>query len=338
MNALYGALGQQGFRFFDPRFAEGITKTGQYFIRSVGDIVTQTITRISGQQGDWAFYGDTDSAYMTLAPIIEKFILPKLIDADGNFDIQKVIDAMDRIVDDKITPAINKRCDYLAEYTNSLKQLMNFKRESLADKGVWIAKKRYALNVYDNEGVRYAEPKIKIMGLEIVRSSTPAPVRQMLKDAVKIVLTATEDELQNYCKTMYDKFMTLTPEEIAYPRGVQRLAHYSNKTTIYTKGCPIHVRAALMFNHLIKTHSLENDYESIKDGDKIKFIMLKTPNIIRENCIGFIDKFPRELNIEKYVNYDEMWEKAFIAPLENIINAIGWKHKEVASLESLFDD
>lgn len=337
MNSLYGAMGNQGFRFFDPRIAEGITKTGQYFIRAVGETVTAFISRMSGKQGDWAFYGDTDSSYFTLAPILEKFVIPKALNEDGSINTSKVVDSMDKIVNEKITPVINAACDDIAKYTNSLDQLMNFKREALADRGVWIAKKRYAINVIDNEGIRYSEPKIKIMGLEIVRSSTPAPVRQMLKDAVKIVLTGNEKELQRYCEVQEAAFMKLQPEDIAYPRGVQRLEHYSNPSTIYQKGCPIHVRAALMFNHLIQSHGLENEYPLIQDGDKIKFIMLKTPNTVRENCIGFIDRFPRELNIQRYVDYDEMWQKAFLNPLDNIIKTINWNYREVASLDSLFE-
>jgi len=277
-----------------------------------------------------------NSCYFTLKPLIEKFILPKLTNDDGSFDINKVIDAMDKIVEEKITPVINKSCDESATYTNSLKQLMNFKREALSNKGVVLAKKRYALNVHDNEGVRYATPKVKVMGLEIVRSSTPAPVRKMLKDAVNLVLSGSEKQMQEYCGEMEKKFMQLPPEQIAYPRGVQGLDKYSHPTNIYQKGCPIHVRAALMFNHLIKTHGIDGEYDMIRDGDKIKFITLKMPNKIRENVIGFVDRLPDEFNIRSYVDYADMWQKSFVAPLEKITDAIGWNYKEKSSLASLF--
>jgi DNA polymerase elongation subunit (family B) len=336
MNSLYGAMGNQGFRFFDPRIAEAITLTGQYYIRRVGIAIDEYVGKFSPELKDATFYQDTDSCYFTLKPLIEKFILPKLTNDDGSFDINKVIDAMDKIVEEKITPVINKSCDESATYTNSLKQLMNFKREALSNKGVVLAKKRYALNVHDNEGVRYATPKVKVMGLEIVRSSTPAPVRKMLKDAVNLVLSGSEKQMQEYCGEMEKKFMQLPPEQIAYPRGVQGLDKYSHPTNIYQKGCPIHVRAALMFNHLIKTHGIDGEYDMIRDGDKIKFITLKMPNKIRENVIGFVDRLPDEFNIRSYVDYADMWQKSFVAPLEKITDAIGWNYKEKSSLASLF--
>jgi DNA polymerase elongation subunit (family B) len=334
MNSLFGAAGNQGFRFYDPRIAEGITLTGQYFIQAVGNAIDAYISKLTKSEEKSTFYQDTDSCYVALHKIVEKFILPQL---GENYDTQKVIDAMDKISDDKITPVINIACDDIAQYTNSLSQLMNFKREALSDRGVFCSKKKYALNVYDNEGVRYAEPKIKIMGLEIVRSSTPAPIRKMLKDAVKIVLTGDEQELQSQIDGWKSEFLKMPPEEIAFPRGVQKLDHYAHNSNIYQKGCPIHVRAALLFNHLVRSHSLDNNYPLITDGDKIKFLYMKTPNSIHENVFGFIDKFPRELNIHRYIDYELMWEKAFIAPLDNIINTIGWTHKEEASLESLFE-
>lgn len=331
----YGAAGNEGFRFYDPRMAEGITITGQYFIRAVADAIDDYLSKITKSHLKSTFYIDTDSCYVTMESIVEKFIIPKL---GENPDIQKIIDAMDKIANEKITPVINTACDGLSDYTNSLKQLMNFKRESLADKGVWCAKKKYALNVYDNEGIRYAEPKIKIMGLEIVRSSTPAPVRKMLKDAVKIVLTGTEKELQSKIDGWRSEFDAMSPDAIAFPRGVQRLDHYVDNNNIYQKGCPIHVRAALLFNHHIKACNLGDSYPLINDGDKIKFVYMKMPNSIHENIFGFIDRFPHEVGITKYVDYNLMWEKAFLAPLDSIINTIKWNHKEMPSLAGLFDD
>ena len=339
MNSLFGAAGNQGFRFYDPRIAEGITRTGQLFIRYVGDAIDAYVCKVTASNKKATFYQDTDSCYVSLEEVIEKFILPKLeTDSDGKYDIQKVIDAMDKIADDRITPAINAACDDLAKYTNSLSQLMNFKREALSDRGVWCAKKKYALNVYDNEGIRYSEPKIKIMGLEIVRSSTPAPVRKMLKDAVTIVLTGDEKELQSHIGEWHSKFCALPAEDIAFPRGINGLDKYMNRDTIYQKGCPIHVRAALLFNNSVREAQLDDLYPLINDGDKIKFLYLRVPNPVHENVFGFIDKFPSELNMQKYIDYEEMWDKAFLAPLDSIIKTIGWNHKEVSSLESLFDD
>ncbi len=335
MNSLYGAMGNEGFRFFDPRIAEGITISGQYFIRSVGNSIDSYISKLTKSAEPSTFYQDTDSCYVTLQPIVEKFVLPKM---GADYDVHKVIDAMDKISNEKITPAINAACDDIAKYTNSLKQLMNFKREALADRGVWTGKKKYALNVYDNEGVRYSEPKTKVMGLEIVRSSTPAPIRKMLKDAVKIVLEGSEKDLQSKIDGWKREFLKMPPEEIAFPRGVQNMDNYMDTASIYKKGCPIHVRAALLYNHYVNKNNLGEMYPEITDGDKIKFIYLRVPNTVRENVFGFIDKFPHELGIEKYVDYEEMWAKAFLAPLDSIISTIGWHHKEKSTLAGLFDD
>lgn len=335
LNSLYGAAANEGFRFYDPRMAEGITMTGQYFIRAVGNAIDTYVSKIIGDDKFKAtFYQDTDSCYVELAPIIEKFVIPAL---KGEKNVTKIIDAMDKISNDKITPAINAACNEIAVYTNSVSQLMNFKREALADRGVWCAKKKYALNVYDNEGVRYADPEVKVMGLEIVRSSTPAPCRKTLKDAVKIILTSDEAELQSKIAGWKSNFMSLPPEEIAFPRGVQNLSSYSDPDAIYAQGCPMQSRAALLFNHHVTARGLEDTYPLIQDSDKIKFVYLREPNKLRENVIGFVDKFPHEFEVSQHVDYRTMWEKAFIKPLDGILQHIGWNHTKQANLDSLFD-
>lgn len=328
-------MAQEGFRFFDPRIAEGITMTGQYFIRSVEKAVNDYIIKLTKDKKDRVSAIDTDSVYLVLKDLVDKFIVPNMQDPSN---IHKIVDALDKISTEKITPVINAACDDIAQYTNSLSQLMNFKREAISSRGVWTGKKKYALNVYDNEGVRYVEPKTKVMGLEIVRSSTPAPIRKMLKDAVKIVLEGSEKDLQSKIDGWKKEFLKMSPEEVAFPRGVQNMDNYRDTASIYKKGCPIHVRAALLYNHYVNKNSLGEIYPEISDGEKIKFIYLKMPNNVRENVFGFIDKFPRELGIEKYVDYEEMWAKAFLAPLDSIISTIGWSHKEKNTLAGLFDD
>ena len=328
-------MAQEGFRFFDPRIAEGITITGQYFIRSVEKAVNDYIIKLTKDKKDRVSAIDTDSVYLVLKDLVDKFIVHNMQDPSN---IHKIVDALDKISTEKITPVINAACDDIAQYTNSLSQLMNFKREAISSRGVWTGKKKYALSVYDNEGVRYVEPKTKVMGLEIVRSSTPAPIRKMLKDAVKIVLEGSEKELQSKIDGWKKEFLKMSPEEVAFPRGVQNMDNYRDTANIYKKGCPIHVRAALLYNHYVNKNSLGEIYPEISDGEKIKFIYLKMPNNVRENVFGFIDKFPRELGIEKYVDYEEMWAKAFLAPLDSIISTIGWSHKEKNTLAGLFDD
>jgi len=210
------------------------------------------------------------------------------------------------------------------------------KRENIADRGIWTAKKRYILNVWDSEGVRYEEPKLKMMGIEAVKSSTPAPCRQMIKDALKLMMSGTEDEVIDYIANCRNKFGSLPPEEISFPRSVSDVIKYKSHSTIYAKGTPIHVRGALLYNHYIKENKLDNKYSLIQNGEKIKFCYLKKPNIIHENVISFIQDFPKELNLDKYVDYDLQFDKSFLDPLRIILDSIGWNVEKTNTLESFF--
>jgi DNA polymerase elongation subunit (family B) len=224
----------------------------------------------------------------------------------------------------------------LADYVNAYDQKMQMKRENIADRGIWTAKKRYILNVWDSEGVRYEEPKLKMMGIEAVKSSTPAPCRKMIKDALKLMMSGTEDEVIDFIENARKEFKKLPPEQISFPRSASDVNKYKASNTIYSKGTPIHVRGALLFNHLIKNANLTNKYSLIQNGEKIKFIYLKKPNTIQENVISFIQEFPKELNLDKYIDYELQFEKAFLEPLKSILDAIGWNVEKTTSLESFF--
>ena len=329
LNSLFGAMGNEYFRYYDARVAEGITMTGQYIIQEVGNALNAYLNKVVGTENhDYSFYSDTDSCYISLEPLVRKFY--------PDMDRDKLIGILDKICEEKITEAINKSCDGLADYTNAFQKKIIFKREAIAERGIWVAKKRYALNVYDNEGVRYKDPKLKVMGLEIVRSSTPAPVRTSLKEAVRLCLTSDEATLQKFIEETREAFYKMSPEEIAFPRGVNGLEKYTSQSDIYAKGTPMHVRGALMYNHLIKKANLDKKYELIQEGEKIKFLYLKEPNTIRENCIAFLGTMPKELDIHKYIDYKMMFQKAFLDPLNMIVDGIGWSTEKKATLEDLF--
>jgi len=249
---------------------------------------------------------------------------------------EKVVEILDKICDEKIEKAINKACDDLMSYTNAFEQKVYFKREVIADRGIWVAKKRYALNVYNNEGVQYKEPKLKVMGLEIVRSSTPEPVRKALKEAVNLALTKTELHLQKFIREFEEEYKTLKAEDIAFPRGVNGVEKYTDKASIYKQSTPMHVRGTLLYNFYLKDKKLDKKYELIQEGDKIKFLYLKEPNTIGENCIAFISSIPEEFQLTQYVDYNTMFEKSFLEPLTTILTGIGWSAKPVATLEGLF--
>jgi DNA polymerase elongation subunit (family B) len=329
LNSLFGAMGNEYFRYYDARIAEGITMTGQYIIQEVGKALNDYLNKVVGTNGhDYCFYSDTDSCYISLDPLVRKYY--------GNLSRDKLIDVLDKICEEKITETINKSCDQLADYTNAFQKKIIFKREAIAERGIWVAKKRYALNVYDNEGVRYKEPKLKVMGLEIVRSSTPAPVRESLREAVRLCLTADETILQRFIEKTQADFNKLAPEVIAFPRGVNGLLKYTSRADIYSKGTPMHVRGALLYNHLLEKNKLTQKYEMIQEGEKIKFLYLKEPNTLGENCIAFLGKLPKELDLVRYVDYKVMFEKSFLEPLNYIVEGLGWKTRPTATLEDLF--
>ena len=213
---------------------------------------------------------------------------------------------------------------------------MFMKRENIADRGIWTAKKRYILNVWDSEGVRYDEPKLKMMGIEAVKSSTPAPCRTMIKDALKLMMNGTEEDVIQFIDESRKQFKQLPPEDIAFPRTASNVQKYRASSTIYAKGTPIHIRGALLFNHYVKKNNLDKKYSLIGNGEKVKFLYLYKPNVIQENVLSFIQDFPHELGLDKYIDYDLQFEKSFVEPLKAILDSIGWSVEKTINLELFF--
>ena len=329
MNSLYGAMGNIFFRYYDIRVAEGITMTGQLIIRSVAKHLNEFVNKEAGSEGvDYSFYSDTDSTYITLDGLVKKNLKGR--------SKQDIVNVLDKYCATQIEPTINTACDALAEYLNTYQRKIKFKREVIADRGIWIAKKRYALNVYNSEGVAYDPPKLKVLGMEIVRSSTPAPVRKALKEAVEITLTKDELTLRQFVSDLETRWHDLDPEDIAFPRGINGLKEYSDSNSIFRKGTPIHVRGALIYNHLIRSKGLDKQYQYINEGDKIKFVYLREPNPLGTHVITFAGEIPPEFKLKEYIDYDTMFEKSFIDPLTSLLSCIGWQVREQASLEGLF--
>lgn len=273
---------------------------------------------------------NTDSVVFSFEKIIEKY-------CSGITDNKKIHDIIHKMIVMKIQPQIDKTCKELCNYINAYTPALKYKLEKICSSGIFVAKKRYALNVFSNEGVVYAEPQIKVTGLEIVRSSTPEVVRKSLKECVRIILNENESSLQNYVKEFKKKFYTLGIEEISFPRGVNGMSKYGDEKTIYKKGTPIHVRGCLLFNKILKDKKLDGEYELIKDGDKIKFCYLIIPNIIKENVISFPEKFPKELDLIEYIDYNMMYNKVFLEPLSSITNKIDWQIEQRYNLEDFFE-
>jgi DNA polymerase elongation subunit (family B) len=333
LNSAYGALGNQFFRFFDVRQASAITTAGQLSIKWIEMKLNAYMNKIlKTEDTDYVIASDTDSIYLCLDRLVNEAYLKENRSATS----EQVIAFMDRICEAKIQPFIDKAFGELARYTNAYAQKMIMKREALADKGIWTAKKRYILRIHNNEGVQYAKPKLKVMGLEMIKSSTPAACKVKLWDAIEIIFNKEENDVIDFIDKFREEFRTLEPVSISFPRGVNGLQKFADAKMIYGKGCPIHVRGSLIYNHLIRKHKLEKKYEFIKEGEKIKFIYLKEPNLIQSNIISFSNSIPKELDIIKYIDYDMQYEKSFVEPLKIILDSIGWKTEHISSLESFF--
>jgi DNA polymerase elongation subunit (family B) len=233
-------------------------------------------------------------------------------------------------------PFINKKYEELAKMMNAYDNKMVMEREVIADKGIWTAKKRYILQVHDSEGVRYETPKLKIMGIETTRSSTPQVVRDKLKECIKLILTTDEKTVIDFIEEFRDRFISLPAEDVAFPRGVNGLERYRDIKNIYSKGTPIAVKGALIYNYMIQKKNLDRKYEAIREGDKVKFLMLKVPNPTPEKVLAFTSNLPKEFELEKYIDYDTQFQKAFIDPIKTILETVGWQHERTATLEDLF--
>ena len=331
LNSAYGAIGNQYFRYYKLANAEAITLSGQVSIRWIERKMNQYLNKLlQTTDEDYVIASDTDSIYLNLGPLVDKFFATK------SSDKVAIVGLLDKICEDKFEPYIDQCYQNLANYVSAYDQKMQMKRENIADRGIWTAKKRYILNVWDSEGVRYEDPKLKVMGIESVKSSTPAPCRKMLKEAFNILMTGTEEDVIDFIDKSRAEFKSLPPEQISFPRSVSDVVKYKSHSNIYAKGTPIHVRGALLFNHYIVKNELSNKYSLIKNGEKIKFCYLKKPNTLHENVISFIQEFPKELNLDKYVDYDLQFEKSFVEPLKAILDAIGWNVEKTVNLELFF--
>ena len=329
LNSAYGAVGNRYFRYYDLRIAEGITTSGQLSIRWMANKLNAFMNKtLKTDNQDYVIAIDTDSIYLSLEHLVEKVCAGKSTEDKIKF--------MDKICEEVIQPVIDSGYAELATHMNAYDQKMQMKREVLADKGIWVAKKRYVLNVHNSEGVQYAEPKIKVMGLEMVKSSTPAVVRKKLKESLKVILYQNESALQDFVQKFKDEFESLPIEEIAFPRSISDLKTYTNNQTIYGPKTPIHVRGALLFNHYVKQHKLDKKYQLIGNGDKIKFIYLKKRNPINENVISFNTSFPVELKLEQYIDYDLQFEKTFTDAIDIVIRPLGWNSERQSSLDLMF--
>ena len=346
LNSAYGAIGNEWFRYYDLLIAEGITTAGQLSIRWIEDKINQYMNKLlDTKDKDYVIASDTDSIYVTFEGLIKKY-KPK-----------SPVDFLDIVAKEKIEPYINKSYQELANYTNAYAQKMQMKREVIADKGIWTAKKRYILNAWDVEGVRYKEPQLKMMGIEAVKSSTPAPCRQKIKDALQIIMSGDEKMLNSFIKKFRDDFMKLKPEDIAYPRSVNGVSKYTDNSSghdvsinlldmkkeivqynLFKKRAPIHVKGAILYNHLVEKHKMNNKLVYIQEGDKIKFLHMKEPNVYQSSSISFVTELPKGLGLHEMVDFELQFEKSFIEPLRFITDKVLWRIDDSYGQQGTLED
>ena len=327
LNSAYGAMGNQWFRFYDERNAEAVSVAGQLSIQWAEKTVNQYLNKTLGTENvDYIVASDTDSLYVRLDDLVSRV---------GLTDKEKIVNFLDKSCG-RIEDVIEKCYNELAEYVNAYQQKMVMKREVIADVGIWTAKKHYILNVHDSEGVRFEEPKLKIMGIEAIKSSTPEPCRKSLKEVFNIIVSGTEDEVITYIENFKEKFHSLRMEDVAFPRSVKGLSKYKDPATIYRKSTPIHVKGSLIYNHMLSNKKLSKKYPRIQEGEKIKYAYLKDPNPAGDRVISILNTLPDEFELEKYIDYDTQFQKSFVEPLKGVLDVIGWETERKSSLESFF--
>jgi len=332
LNSAYGAIGNEHFRYYRLANAEAITLSGQVSIRWIENKMNSYLNKLlSTDKVDYVIASDTDSIYLNLGPVVDKFF------GNKSSDKVRIVELLDKVCKDRLEPFIDASYQELATYVSAYDQKMIMKRENIAERGIWTAKKRYILNVWDSEGVRYKEPKMKIMGLETARSSTPQFYRDKLYEAYKIIVSKTNDELITFINDVRTETRNRPYEEIAFPRGVNGLEKYKHRTDIYCKSTPIQVRGSLLYNWYLKKHTIEHKHQRIQEGEKIKYIYLKMPNPIHEDAISFFSEIPQEFGVDPFIDYSRQFDKGFLKPLEKVLDCVGWEIKKTIKLGAFFE-
>jgi DNA polymerase elongation subunit (family B) len=330
LNSGYGALANIYNRWYRADFAEAITSCGQLTTRWIEGKLNELLNKTFKTEGvDYVIACDTDSVYIKADRFIEL--------AGKEMTTEQCVAYLDKVSLQLLEPFIDKKYEELCRYVNGYDQKMKMKRECIAQNAIWTAKKRYILNVWNQEGVAYSEPKLKMAGIEAIRTSTPMICRKAIKDTLGVIMNSTEERTQKFIADFRAEYNSMPFEVIASPRSVSDLNKYEDSSSIFAKGTPINVKGALMYNHLLVKHKLENKYEAIGDGQKIKYSYLKSPNPIQCNVIASPGTLPPEFGLDKYIDRDLQFVKSYLEPIKTIVEAIGWSVEKKFTLEDFWN-
>jgi DNA polymerase elongation subunit (family B) len=337
LNSFYGALSNMYFRWFNFDNAESITSSGQLTIKFIINKMNQFMNKICKTENvDYVIASDTDSIYVTLEKFVDQYAVYKGFNGHiRETDEIQIVKMIDFFCEKKIQPYLDICYDELAGMMNAYQQKMQMKRETIANKGIWRGKKMYILNAWNVEGVQYDKPKLKLSGIEAVRSSTPHACRENIKKALSIIMNEDQASLQKFIEEFRNEFASLPFQDVAFPRGLKGINKYKDSADIYKKGTPIQVKGALLFNNMLKKHNITN-IPPLSDGDKIRFAYLKIPNPVQDTVIATSDLLPEQFNLDKYIDRDMQFNKSFLEPLKSITEVIGWEAEQRSTLEDFF--
>ena len=335
-NGGYGALGNPNFRYFRPAISDAITVTGQYVIRFIAERLNWYMNDVLKTKGvDYVIGSDTDSVMLTLAAFVDK------IDPEGKVPTSKMVDVVNQFCEKGIEKFLEEEYAKLAESVNAIENTLDMKREAICDVGLFRAKKNYAMRVWDMEHVRYAEPQMKIAGLESQRTDKPIPCREMMRDLIPVFFDGTEAELQKKVAAFKELFLKLPIDKIAFPKGVsdvEKWTGHDGNVDPLQKSMPIHSRAAVVYNYLLKNRpELSGVHPVIKNKSKIKFVYLKPQNPVGSHVVGFLSELPEEFGLRKHIDLETQFEKAFLNPIQSLATLVGWSAEKRAKLDDLFE-
>ena len=316
LNRVYGYFANKYSPFYDLDLAASITITGQECIKEAGILVNNYLQSQYGITDDCILYSDTDSLYLTINPVLQSLKIPLAEKNQVTERVHEIVDTLEKVLNSEITKwAVNELF--------STDSRLQFKRETICDVGIFLEKKRYILHILDEEGL--AIDKTKYVGVEVASTNVPKKVKPLIKNIVETMIkTKSQVETNKAFREAYENFRVMAIEDIAFPKGINKVDLYSAKATNLTmgKGTPGHVRSAIAYNYFVEKFGIGNKYKKIQSGNKIKFFYTEK-NAYRVGAIAFVDQYPSEFTLKPDI--DKMFNKLVVAAIERLYNCLQWR-------------